>query len=310
MTISATGNTKPRKPPFVFRPNLLLQILLNGVIPIVLFTITYLIFSSRSSTAYFERLIQDSARQVAISVGSTVKRENFSELGDQLASLTDQPNIAFVYVRSQVAEEWRVKPSLGEGIDKSVIKALYDFTNQHSQQGLRWSDDQAGYRSISDFYAKRFNGQLPSAIGQSFQTKTAASVGRASNTIQIEQLGVYESGSSRTFGAADESKADFTIMVGMNINQNVIAINEQNRNLILAGLAFCVISILFSSLIARGITRPIVNLIRSADAMSLGNLETPIHAAGGQEIRTLAEALERVRVSLTVLIKHAKRKER
>lgn len=307
MTISTTDTTKP---PFAFRPNLLAQILLNGVIPIVLFTITYLIFSSRSSTASFERLIQDSARQVAISVGSSVKRENFSELGNQLASLTDQPNIAFLYVRSQVAEEWRVKPSLSESIDKSVIKALYDFTNQNAQQGLRWSDDQAGYRSISDFYAKRFNGQLPSAIGQSFQTKTAASVGRASNTIQIEQLGVYESGSSRTFGAADESKADFIIMVGMNINQNVTAINEQNRNLILAGLAFSVISILFSSLIARSITRPIVNLIRSADAMSLGNLETPIHAAGGQEIRTLAEALERVRVSLTVLIKHAKRKER
>jgi methyl-accepting chemotaxis protein len=286
------------------QPSLLTQILLNGVVPIVLFTGSYLMLSSRSSSASFERLIQDSAKQVAISIGSTVKRENFTELGGQLAALTEQSNVAFIYVRSEVADEWRVKPELQAQFDKSVIKALYEHTNQ-SRTGLLWNDDANGYLGICETYAKRFGGQLPSAISDAFQAQGRAAQTRAINAYQIEQIGVTETAAGRSFGPATQG-ADFTIMVGMRVNQNVATINEQNRNLLLAGVLFSTLSVLISALIARGITRPILTLIRSAEAMSLGNLETPIQATGGRELGKLADALERVRVSLTVLMKRAR----
>jgi HAMP domain-containing protein len=286
------------------QPSLLTQILLNGVIPIVLFTGSYLLLSNRSSSASFERLIQDSAKQVAISIGSTVKRENVTELAGQLAALTEQSNVAFIYVRSEVADEWRVKPDLQAKFDKSVIKALYEHTN-HSRTGLLWNDDANGYLGIRETYAKRFGGQLPSAISDAFQAQGRAAQTRAINAYQIEQIGVTETAAGRSFGPATQG-ADFTIMVGMKVNQNIATINEQNRNLLLAGVLFSTLSVLISALIARGITRPILTLIRSAEAMSLGNLETPIQATGGRELGKLADALERVRVSLTVLMKRAR----
>jgi methyl-accepting chemotaxis protein len=286
------------------RPSLLTQILLNGVVPIVLFTGSYLMLSSRSSSASFERLIQDSAKQVAISIGSTVKRENFTELGGQLAALTEQSNVAFIYVRSEVADEWRVKPELQAQFDKTVIKALYEHVNQ-SRTGLLWNDDSNGYLGLRETYAKRFGGQLPSAISDAFQAQGQAALTRTINAYQIEQIGVTESAAGRSFGPATPG-ADFTIMVGMKVNQNIATINEQNRNLLLAGVLFSILSVLISALVARGITRPILTLIQTADAMSLGNLETPIQATGGRELGKLAEALERVRLSLTVLMKRAR----
>jgi HAMP domain-containing protein len=291
------------------QPSLLTQILLNGVIPIVLFTGSYLMLSNRSSSASFERLIQDSAKQVAISIGSTVKRENVTELEGQLAALTEQSNVAFIYVRSEVGDEWRVKPDLQAQFDKSVIKALYEHVNQ-SRTGLLWNDDANGYLGIRETYAKRFGGQLPSAISDAFQAQgraaqTRATQTRAINAFQIEQIGVTETAAGRSFGPAT-SGADFTIMVGMKVNQNIATINEQNRNLLLAGVLFSTLSVLISALVARGITRPILTLIQTADAMSLGNLETPIQATGGRELGKLADALERVRISLVALMKRAR----
>ena len=303
----ATSKPKRATPKFSLpQPSLFVQIIFNGVIPIVLFTVTYLIFSSRSSTANFEQLIQSSARQVAISIGSTIKRENFSELGQQLASLTEQPNIAFIYVRSEVADEWRVKSELQSRFDKSIIKALYAYANPRGEQGLRWSDDSSSYQQLANFYAGGFNNQLPPAIASSFSAQTGSLQGRSLNAFQIEQVGVYETAAGRTYGPAVPGQADFIIMVGMLINQNLSTIGDQNRNLLLAGVLFSVLSALFSILLARAISRPILKLIQTADELSLGNLKTPIRATGGQELSRLAEALERVRISLNLLIDRAK----
>jgi methyl-accepting chemotaxis protein len=207
-------------------------------------------------------------------------------------------------VRSEVADEWRVKPDLQAQFDKTVIKALYEHVNQ-SRTGLLWNDDANGYLGIQETYAKRFGGQLPSAISDAFQAQGRAAQTRAINAYQIEQIGVTETAAGRSFGPATPG-ADFTIMVGMKVNQNIATINEQNRNLLLAGVLFSTLSVLISALVARGITRPILTLIRSAEAMSLGNLETPIQATGGRELGKLADALERVRVSLVALMKRAR----
>ncbi|MFT4571971.1 MAG: HAMP domain-containing protein [Hyphomicrobiaceae bacterium] len=60
--------------------------------------------------------------------------------------------------------------------------------------------------------------------------------------------------------------------------------------------------LIFGSLVAHWITRPIVDLTAAAERMSRGDLEAPIEATSTDEIKTLAEAMERLRKSMKIVL--------
>ena len=86
-------------------------------------------------------------------------------------------------------------------------------------------------------------------------------------------------------------------------NQNISIVNTQNRNLLFYGGLFALFSIVVSVFFTRSISIPILALIKSANEMSLGKLEQKITYAGQDEIGALAQALERLRISLDILRK-------
>ena len=136
---------------FVPRVNLLVRTLFIGVIPILLLTTTYLFISSQSNAFYFSQMLQDSAKQLAISIGSSVQRENFAALSAQLNILTQQPNVGFIYVQTIVTEEFKVKAALRDHFDLIVIKALHNNANLQPNQQLLWTDDASGYQQLLEF---------------------------------------------------------------------------------------------------------------------------------------------------------------
>jgi methyl-accepting chemotaxis protein len=71
-------------------------------------------------------------------------------------------------------------------------------------------------------------------------------------------------------------------------------------------VALAVTALLATGLIAR-IVRPIVKLTQKANQMSSGDLEQPIELTSNDEIGDLAEALERMRTSLKLLMNRSKR---
>jgi HAMP domain-containing protein len=300
--------SKPAEPSarFVPRLNLLIRTLLIGVIPIILLTVTHLMFSSQTNGYALSQLMQDGAKQVAISIGSSVKRDNFTELRRQLGVLTQQPNIGFIYVQTIVAEEWQAKPEIKSHFDLTVIKAIHDETNQSPEQQLRWSDDADGYQKLLTYKLERLGTELPRGVKAILETQIGAARVRTAerqtgNTYQVSQIGVYENETGRTFGIADKTKAQFLITIGMIANRNVATINQQNWNLLWFGIGFALLSIIVSILFTRSISVPILNLIRSANQMSNGQLDQRITYTGTDEIGQLAGALERLRVSLDIL---------
>jgi methyl-accepting chemotaxis protein len=286
---------------FVPRLHLLIRTLFIGVIPIILLTVTHLWFSSQSNGYYLSQLMQDGAKQVAISIGSSVQRNNFTELRGQLAVLTRQPNIGFIYVQTIVAEEWQTKPEIKSHFDLTVIKAIHDETNQRPDQQLRWADNPDGYRQLLTYKLNRLGTELSRGVKSILQEQIEAAQGRDTNTYQVSQIGVYENETGRTFGIADKNKAQFLITIGMIANRNVATINQQNWNLLWFGIGFALLSILVSILFTRSISVPILQLIKAANQMSNGRLDERITYTSNDEIGQLAGALERLRVSLDIL---------
>jgi HAMP domain-containing protein len=297
--VSITTNAQTAR--FVPRLNLLIRTLFIGVIPIILLTITHLWYSSQSNDFYLSQLMQDGAKQVAISIGSSVQRDNFTELRGQLAVLTRQPNIGFIYVQTIVAEEWQTKPEIKSHFDLTVIKAIHDETNQRPDQQLRWKDDQEGYRQLLTYKLNHLGTELSRGVKAILQEQIETAQGRDINTYQVSQIGVYENETGRTFGIADKNKAQFLITIGMIANRNVATINQQNWNLLRFGIGFALLSIIVSILFTRSISVPILHLIRAANQMSNGRLEEKITYKSNDEIGQLAGALERLRISLDIL---------
>ena len=67
-------------------------------------------------------------------------------------------------------------------------------------------------------------------------------------------------------------------------------------------LAAVALGIVLAVVITRSITRPLSYLVRTADKLSTGDLETPVEARSKDEVGELAESLERMRVSLTAVM--------
>jgi methyl-accepting chemotaxis protein len=73
-------------------------------------------------------------------------------------------------------------------------------------------------------------------------------------------------------------------------------------------LVALIAAIVTGILVARSIVGPILNLTAQAEAMSIGDLETPITVKSKDEIGTLAQALERTRLSLRLALERTQRK--
>ena len=61
---------------------------------------------------------------------------------------------------------------------------------------------------------------------------------------------------------------------------------------------------------ARRIVQPITELVKVADAISLGDLTRPVRAGNNDEIGDLAQALERMRLSLEAAMDRLRRRRR
>jgi len=72
--------------------------------------------------------------------------------------------------------------------------------------------------------------------------------------------------------------------------------------IIIIAIAAMLIGLFLSFLASRRITQPILHLTEAAEGISKGEISTPVKKETGDEIGDLAEAFERMRVSLKVMM--------
>ena len=93
-------------------------------------------------------------------------------------------------------------------------------------------------------------------------------------------------------------KSDLTVM-----RTDVKASQSRGQVIIvIIAIVAMLIGIVLSFLARRRITQPIIHLTRVAEDISKGEISTPVKKESSDEIGDLAEAFERMRVSLKVMI--------
>jgi HAMP domain-containing protein len=64
------------------------------------------------------------------------------------------------------------------------------------------------------------------------------------------------------------------------------------------GIFAIILGSIFAAALGKGISKPVVDLTKAADEISMGKIDTSINVKTNDEINELAQAIERMRMSL------------
>ena len=292
------------------RSSLQTRVLLTTLLPLIALSAAILIFLSIALPGILRNLTTESAKQLAISVGSSVNLEDLSNLETNLTTLASQPSVGFVSVKSSVVDQFKDK-ALENRIDLTINQAIQDYMNENPQlTSFVWTDNVAGYELLRGQDTTRSGGEMSSIKTASYDKAIAAVKDRPVNSYEIVRTGVNDNDGRRTFVAADPAKADFIVTVAIITNESQRTI----RNTLLLASLFSLILVIISAVLAivtaRRIIRPILGLVDAANEISLGKLENPVTVNSNDEIGDLGRALERMRVSLGAALERLRRRRR
>jgi len=90
----------------------------------------------------------------------------------------------------------------------------------------------------------------------------------------------------------------YSLAVGLSTELSQTTLQTQILTLLAVIVLVSGVVLTLAFTLARRLVRPIVSLVAAADRLSLGEIESPIHSTSSDELGDLAQALERIRLSL------------
>jgi HAMP domain-containing protein len=297
------------------RTSLRTRVVLTTLLPLLVLSAAVVAFIGFSLPSTLKTLIVEGARQLATSLGNSVNLEDLGNLNNQLKSLTNQPTVGFISIKSGVVDQSQAKSSIGDRLNFTVTNAINAyFSDNPDNSVLEWSDNLAGYAFLKAQDTLKNKGSLPDNLIQRYsELETAAKANAADgkqNDYEIVRVGVYVDGDRRTFGKPDPQKATFLVTVAVIANESNAIVRQQLWTLVAFALVILVISALIAVATARRIAGPILQLVEAADQISLGKLDDPVVATTNDEIGDLARALERMRSSLGAALERLRKRRR
>lgn len=297
------------------RTSLQTRVVLTTLLPLLVLSIAVVAYIGFSLPNTLKTLIVEGARQLATSLGNSVNLDDLGNLNNQLKSLTNQPTVGFISIKSGVVDQAQPKTSIQQRLNFTVTNALNTyFSDNPTNDVLEWSDNIAGYEFLKAQDTRKNKGTLAPILVQQYAelesaAKTYMADGRQ-NDYEIVRVGVYVDGDRRTFGLPDPNKATFLVTVAVIANESNSIVRRQLWTLVAVSLAILVISALLAIATARRIAGPILKLVEAADQISLGKLDDPVVATTNDEIGDLARALERMRSSLGAALERLRKRRR
>ncbi|WP_288432002.1 HAMP domain-containing protein [uncultured Deinococcus sp.] len=255
------------------RRNLAQQITLGTLLPLVLSSLLTLALLALFLPGLQRQLVQDNAGVLAASLGTNLT--------------TGSQSLAF----SQ--------------IDDIVKNSQVGFVRVELPGGTSY------LRSRTPDQNDRLNTELGQWVG-SHPTGGTLSLNGTSYVVSRVTVVGDEIGRPSVVPAASATDANLIRRVTVGLPSAQADRNLQRTTLLvllstLAGLALAAWLALRS---ARRIVQPITELVKVADAISLGDLTRPVRAGNNDEIGDLAQALERMRLSLEAAMDRLRRRRR
>ncbi|GHF34807.1 HAMP domain-containing protein [Deinococcus metalli] len=248
------------------------RLLLATLLPLGLAAAVTLLLLSALLPRLQSQVVRDQARTLAATLGTTLTTGSESLAYMQLDTVLKDPNVAFV----------RIEKAGGVTYLRSKDAKVNDSWN----------------KSVGAWTAAHPDGGTMKLGGASYVVTRLSVVGNA-----IGQP---------TAVPVSAEKGDLMHRVTVGLRNDVFSANLRNTVLliVLTLLFSLAIASILANRAARAIVQPIEQLVRSADAISMGDLSRSVSLERNDEIGDLAQALERMRLSLESALERLRRRKR
>lgn len=249
------------------------QIQLGALLPLVVSSTLMMGVLALSLPRIQTRLVQDNARSLASVVASNLNASSAAQLKVQLENVTRAPGVSFARV------------SLPGG--EAYLRADGDL-------------DGAALKKVLDPWIA--NG------------KSAGTLNVGGERYVVSRVSVVRDAQNQVLAVPVGEEAGRTVLrrasVGLVGAQAASALSQTLTLLALLTLLGLGLAWWLANLAARRITGPLERLVEVADAISLGDLTRPVRMERNDEIGDLAQALERMRLSLEAAMDRLRRRKR
>ncbi|GGK92865.1 HAMP domain-containing protein [Deinococcus radiotolerans] len=260
-------------------------------------------------------LVQRNAQAVAVAVASNIDPTRGGQnITPQLEALVKNSSVGFVQVELRD----------GSRYFSSQMPKISDLLNAQVSNWIVDNPNRAVYRdriSPAKVYRDQAN-EMRTMGGTANDVEKLEKLANdpANQSVTpvnyiVQQITVLDENGQRNVtdqrvSDADADKVLYTVAVGVENGQQESALR---RTLFIVGfvsLLALAIAAYLALRAARAVVQPIEELVRVADAISMGDLSRPVRAERNDEIGDLAQALERMRLSLDSAMERLRRRRR
>jgi HAMP domain-containing protein len=282
------------------RSSLSNRILFSTLIPLLVLIAVILGFTAFSLPNTVRQLILEGADQLAIAVGNSIELNNPGGENRRLTLITQQPKVFFVSIK---LPDGTVLFRSKDADDEIIVRApLSEFLDGNPEGGTyAWKDNRAeAFATI--IKQMQSSGQATDAAIKAVQTnvnRTQPTAGRVT-TLEVRRIGFIEKAGVRQ--VVPVSQASFVVSVGV-ISDDSLSI--RNNFLLVFGAVALLATVLIVTVMSaalRRVVQPILEMSRIADRISLGEIDQPVPSFGNDELGDLAQSIDRLRISVKVLV--------
>lgn len=259
------------------------------------------------------QLVQQNAEAVAVAVGTSLDTRDQETVNAQLDALLKRSNVGFV--RVELPDGTTYFRSQNPQLDGTLQGRVASFLKTNPETGTFVASG-----SAADAYREQLAQLEAVGAGDSPQAKELRALAQNPDnqhaertTYVVSRLGVVDPGNGqRTTAPATEDSSDLLYRIAVGVPTNEAQANLRNTLLLVLGVSLLALALAAALAVrsARRVVQPIERLVKVADAISMGDLTRPVQADRNDEIGDLAQALERMRLSLDAAMERLRRRKR
>ncbi|PNY80354.1 HAMP domain-containing protein [Deinococcus koreensis] len=254
------------------RQSLSRRLLLGTLLPLGLATALTLLLLSALLPRLQGQIVQDQAQTLAAALGTTLSTGSQSVSNLQLDAIVKDRNVAFVRIEKPGGSSYL--RSADPRVNAAWNKEVGQWTARHPDRG-----------------SMRLGGE----------------------TLVVTRVAVVENTLGQpTAVPVKAAPGQFThkVTVGLRNDRFRASLRDTIGLVVLTSLFSLLVASVLANRTARAVVQPIEQLVKAADAISMGDLSRPVSADRNDEIGDLAQALERMRLSLESALERLRRRKR
>ncbi|UQN06204.1 HAMP domain-containing protein [Deinococcus sp. QL22] len=295
------------------RRSLAQQLTFGALAPLALSTAVTLTLLSLTLPGLQRQLVAQNAQAVAVAVGTSLDTRDQETVNAQLDALLARSAVGFVRVELPDGTTYfrGRDPRLDGTLQSSVAKWLVDnpITGTFQTSGSAADSYRTQLQQLEEVGA----GDSSQAQELRRQAEDPANQRSDRTPYVVSRLGVIEGqNGQRTTTSATEKNDSLLYRIAVGVPNAQAAINLRNTLLLVLGVSLLALALAAALAVraARRVVQPIERLVAVADAISMGDLSRPVQADRNDEIGDLAQALERMRLSLEAAMDRLRRRKR